>query len=59
LPPEQIAERGVVNDAYEALVALGHSAPDAREKIERIASSGRKFKSVEEILDEIYRTQAK
>jgi Holliday junction DNA helicase RuvA len=59
LPPEQIAERGVVSDAYEALVALGHSATDAREKIERIASSGRKFKSVEEILDEIYRTQPK
>lgn len=59
LPPEQVAERGVVSDAYEALVALGHSAPDAREKIERIAASGRKFKSVEEILDEIYRTLQK
>ncbi|MBS0264495.1 MAG: Holliday junction DNA helicase RuvA [Planctomycetes bacterium] len=59
LPAEQIAERGVLNDAYEALVALGHSAPDAREKIERIANSSRKFKSVEEILDEIYRTQQK
>lgn len=59
LPPEQAAERGVYNDAYEALVALGHSAPDAREKIERIATTGRKFKSVEEVLDEIYRTQAK
>ena len=59
MPAEKVAERGVINDAYEALIALGHSAPDAREKIERIANSGRKFKSVEEILDEIYRTQQK
>ena len=59
MPAEQVAERGVYNDAYEALIALGHSAPEAREKIERIASSGRKFKSVEEVLDEIYRSQAK
>jgi Holliday junction DNA helicase RuvA len=59
LPAEQVAERGVYNDAYEALIALGHSAPEAREKIERIASGGKKYKSVEEVLDEIYRSQAK
>jgi Holliday junction DNA helicase RuvA len=59
LPPEQEADRGVMNDAYEALLALGHTAPEARQKIEQIASGGKKFKSVEDILDEIYRTQQK
>ena len=28
------AERGVINDAYDALVSLGHSAADARHKVE-------------------------
>jgi Holliday junction DNA helicase RuvA len=57
LPPEQDAERGVINDAYDALVSLGHSAPDARAKIEKVAIDGRKFKSVEDLLEEIYRSQ--
>jgi len=59
LPPEAEVERGVFNDAYEALLALGHSAPEARHKIEQIAAGDAKFKSVEDILEEIYRTQAK
>lgn len=57
LPPERDAERGVINDAYEALVSLGHSAPDARAKIENVTNEGRKFKSVEDLLEEIYRSQ--
>src|SRR5262249_15203218 len=59
LPPERAAERGVFNDAYESLVALGHTAAEARQKVEQIAGSGKKFRSVEDVLDEIYRTQAK
>lgn len=59
LPPEAEAERGVIADAYEALLSLGHSAPDARQKIEQITASGKKFKSVEDILEELYRTQQK
>ncbi len=59
LPPELEAGRGVFNDAYEALLMLGHTAPEARHKIEQIAESGRKFKSVEEVLEEIYRAQQK
>ena len=59
LPPELQAERGVLNDAYEALVALGHTAPEARQRIEQIAMAGTKFKSVEDVLEEIYRSQAK
>ena len=59
VPPEREAERGVMNDAYEALLTLGHTAPEARQKIEHIASAGKRFKSVEEVLEEIYRSQQK
>lgn len=59
LPPELEADRGVINDAYEALVSLGHSAPDARQKIEQATAGTRKFKSVEELLEEVYRAQQK
>jgi Holliday junction DNA helicase RuvA len=57
LPPEREGERGVISDAYEALLSLGHSAPDARAKIEQVTAEGRKFKSVEDLLEELYRTQ--
>jgi Holliday junction DNA helicase RuvA len=59
MPPELEADRGVINDAYEALVSLGHSAADARQKIEQAASGGKKFKSVEELLEDVYRAQQK
>jgi Holliday junction DNA helicase RuvA len=57
LPPEREAERGVIHDAYDALVALGHTASDARAKIEQVTQGNKKFKSVEELLEEIYRAQ--
>lgn len=42
-------------DTHEALIALGHSASDARHLIETASASNKKFKSVEELLTEIYR----
>ncbi len=57
LPPEAAAERGVMNDAFEALISLGHTAPEARQKIETLAAGGKKFKTVEDVLEELYRTQ--
>src|SRR5258708_13754188 len=59
LPPELAADLGVFNDAYEALLMLGHTAPEARQRIEQIANGGMKFKSVEDGLEEIYRAQPK
>lgn len=44
----------VVSDAYEALVALGHSPSDAREQIEKVTKTKGKFKSVDELLHEVY-----
>ena len=59
LPADQAAERGVVHDAYEALLSLGHSTVDARQKVEQVLAGNRKFKTVEEILEEIYRLQSR
>lgn len=59
VPAFEDAERGVVNDAYEALISLGHSAADARQKVEKVLESGKKYKSIEEILEEIYRSMSR
>ena len=45
----------VLSECYAALVSLGHSASDAREKIEKASLTKAKYKSVEELLQEIYR----
>jgi Holliday junction DNA helicase RuvA len=54
VPTEEATARGVLNDAYDALVALGHSGPDARAKIEQVCEGGRKYKSVDDLLREVY-----
>lgn len=54
VPAEEATPRSVLNDAYDALVALGHSGPDARAKIEQVCEGSRKFKSVDDLLREVY-----
>jgi Holliday junction DNA helicase RuvA len=49
----------VVNDGHDALIALGHSPADAREKIEHALRSQGKFKSVDELIQAIYRNERK
>lgn len=48
----------VLEDAYQALVSVGHSPAEARERLDRVLASGRKFANVEEVLFTIYK-QAK
>lgn len=57
LPPPETAERDVFNQAYEALLALGHTSTDARKKLDMVKEAKRKFPSVEDVLTEIYRAQ--
>jgi Holliday junction DNA helicase RuvA len=54
-PDEQAARSDVLADTHEALIALGHTAVEARKLIESATSGGKKFKSIEELLTEIYR----
>ena len=49
----------ILKDTYEALVSLGHSPSDARDKIEQATSGKKKFSTVEAILSEIYRREKK
>jgi hypothetical protein len=41
------------------LLSVGHAPQDARERIEAAMLAGKKFKSVEDILAEIYQRQRK
>ncbi len=49
----------LLSEAFEALISVGHNPQDARERIETVMTAGKKFKSVEDILAEIYQRQRK
>ena len=46
----------VVDETFQALVNLGHTAADARKLIDSVASQKKKFKSADELLIDIYRS---
>ena len=52
---EQALGRDLIEETYEALISLGHTSADARQKVESVVVGGAKFKSVEDMLNEIYR----
>ena len=49
------ARSSTAEDAYEALISLGHSPAESREKVEAAVKALPKAKSVDELLMEIYR----
>ena len=51
------ADRDILTEAYEALLSVGHTSQDAASRLGTIKESGKKFKTVEDILAEIYQTQ--
>ncbi len=53
--PSAVVSGSVVEDAYQALMALGHSPLEARARLDRVLTPGRTFNSVEEIITEIYK----
>ena len=44
-------------DAYQALLSVGHSPTEARARLDKVLAKGVVFKSVEDILQEIYSTR--
>lgn len=42
-------------DVYQALLSVGHNPAEARNRLDRVAHAGKKFKSVEDVLVEIYK----
>jgi Holliday junction DNA helicase RuvA len=58
--PEAVtSERSVLNEAFEALLSLGHSSVEAREKIDGLAATQAKLKTVEDALLAIYQQERK
>ncbi len=49
----------LMSECYAALISVGHNPQDARERIETVMQSGKKFKTVEDVLAEIYQRQRK
>ena len=57
---EAEVKRDVVEEAYEALRALGHSEHDARKSLDAVLKAKRKFSDVEAVLLAVYeQTHAK
>jgi holliday junction DNA helicase RuvA len=48
-------ESSAVQDAFAALVSVGHSEAEARSLLDRVLTSGKKLKAAADILEEIYR----
>ena len=53
--PAQVVDGNVIEDAYQALMSVGHSPQDARHKLDQVLATGKTFKSIEEVLFEIYK----
>src|SRR5947207_12976276 len=51
--PTVVVDGNVLEDAYQALMSVGHSTAEARDRLDKILSGGRSYKSVEEILLDI------
>ena len=49
------AEGDVIEDAYQALLSIGHSPQEARARLDKVFAGGRSYKTVEEVLLEIYK----
>lgn len=49
LPPPEL-----LDELYQALMALGHNAQDASAKVQQLASSGKPFKTLDEALTLVY-----
>jgi holliday junction DNA helicase RuvA len=48
-------DTNVVEDAYQALLGVGHNPSEARNRLDRALIGGRSFQSVEDILLEVYK----
>lgn len=59
IPDSTDSASDLMSETYEALLSVGHAPQDARERIETAMQAGKKFKSVEDILAEIYQRQRK
>lgn len=53
--PTAAVDGNVLEDAYQALLSVGHSPHEARTRLDKILASGAAYKSVEDMLLAIYK----
>jgi holliday junction DNA helicase RuvA len=53
-----VVDGNLLEDAYQALLSVGHNPLEARNRLDKALADGRSFKSVEDILLEIYKQGA-
>ena len=53
--PATVIDGNLLEDAYQALMSVGHSPVEARNRLDKVLAGGRKFTSLEDLLMEIYR----
>ena len=53
--PAVVVSGDAVDDAYQALLSLGLNPVEARARLDRVLTDGRKFSTAQEILAEIYK----
>jgi Holliday junction DNA helicase RuvA len=54
--PATVVDGQLLEDAYQALLSVGHTPVEARIRLDKVLNDGRKYKTVEEILLAIYQT---
>jgi Holliday junction DNA helicase RuvA len=45
---------GVIEDAYQALLSVGHSPLEARDRLDKALAAGKEFENVNDLLMAIY-----
>src|SRR5262249_55684917 len=53
--PAVVVDGNGLEDAYQALMSVGHSPVEARIRLDQVLATGKTFKSVEDVLLEIYK----
>jgi Holliday junction DNA helicase RuvA len=53
--PVTVVDGNVMEEAYQALLSVGHSPIEARNRLDRALGGGKTFASAEEVLMEIYK----
>jgi Holliday junction DNA helicase RuvA len=53
--PATVIDGNLIEDAYQALLSVGHSPIEARNRLDKVLAGGRSFNSIEDILLEIYK----
>jgi len=53
--PAHEVDGNVLEDAYQALLSVGHSPHEARDRLDKVITGGKSFKTVEDILVAIYK----